>query len=121
MTKKPQKAMTTLTRTRVLANIEAQRVAGMYCLANDGLTVAGIAEHRKRSWRERLFSRPWTPLIPYEVVTAKRLPDPYLYIVDSLLLGKRTIVAHPETIWELMNTPTHEQSEFLHQRQVVLP
>lgn len=118
--KTPQKAMTTLTRTRVLANLEAQRVAGMYCLANDSLTISGVAEHRRRTWVERLFSKPWTPHIPNKVVST-RVPDPYLYIVDSLLLGKTTIVAHPETIEKLLNTPAHEQAEFIHQRRVVLP
>ena len=46
---------------------------------------------KRRSWRERLFSRPWNPLKRTKVVCERR-PDPNFYFVNGLFVG------HPETV-----------------------
>lgn len=44
----------------------------------------------KRSWRERLFSRPWRPLLPTRTVVPK-VPKR-----EAMLLSDGSLVMHPE-------------------------
>ena len=67
------------------------------------LTIPGpIVEQTKtvrRTWKERLFSLPWTPLIKLKEITEKiqtQLPDPNLYVI-----GNTIIVGHPSTVLKL--------------------
>lgn len=48
---------------------------------------------RPRTWRERLFSRPWRPM---RKITTWQEPDSCLYRV-RLDTGRHTIFAHPAT------------------------
>lgn len=49
---------------------------------------------KKRSWRERLFRRPWRPWVKLRLVQE---PDPMIYLMSS---GARpAFLAHPAT-WE---------------------
>ncbi len=70
---------------------------------NKLLTISGpeqTIEHDVRlSWKERLFSWPWKPLVKtrhYIKTFQTQLPDPNYYI-----LGDRIILGHPETIMKL--------------------
>ena len=49
----------------------------------------------KRSWRERLLSRPWRPWKTTKIVVSQE-PDPNLYRI-----GRTQIVGHPATIAKL--------------------
>ena len=46
-----------------------------------------------RTWKERLFSRPWRPLQPTKTVTVQ-VPREDLITID----GGKTFVGHPETV-----------------------
>lgn len=50
---------------------------------------------RQRSWRERLFSRPWRPTRKWRMVT-ETVPDPSIYILNGRG-GYRYIYCHPAT------------------------
>ncbi len=65
--------------------------AGMRILESEYLTVDGEPVQVRRSWRERLFSRPWRPLTTTRTVVPQ-VPNPGLMRIDA-----RTIVLHPET------------------------
>lgn len=58
----------------------------MKLLEDENMTVATQAP---RSWRERLTSWPWRPWRSWKVVN---VPSDNVYVI-----GKDTIVAHPET------------------------
>ena len=45
----------------------------------------------KRTWRERLLSRPWRPWQATKEIGV-RVPDPQLYFVGSVIVG------HPATV-----------------------
>lgn len=68
-------------------------LAGLQLIANDILTIPGPDREVRRTWRERLFTIPWTPL----KATRKeptRIPDPNFY-VDHI---NNRIIAHPSVI-----------------------
>lgn len=49
----------------------------------------------RRTWRERLFSRPWRPLEEVKVIK-RTVPSPHIYVV-----GKQTVIAHPDMVAKL--------------------
>lgn len=64
---------------------------GMRILENPHLTVPGVPYAVRRTWRERLFTRPWRPLQRDRMVTPM-LPSRSCYI-----LSDGSIAMHPET------------------------
>jgi len=50
-----------------------------------------------RSWRERLFSRPWQPFRRTKIETIQ-VPNPDLFIAGTRIVG------HPATIQRLMDS-----------------
>ena len=52
----------------------------------------------KRSWRERLFTRPWRPFKRTKVQPIFG-PDPNVYCLD--ISGRKSFVCHPETAEKL--------------------
>jgi hypothetical protein len=52
----------------------------------------------RRTWRERLFSRPWRPLEATKMVTPM-LPSAQAYWINA-----HTVVMHPEMAWRLKDT-----------------
>tara|TARA_A100001201_G_scaffold143757_1_gene147266 strand:- start:17821 stop:18051 length:231 start_codon:yes stop_codon:yes gene_type:complete len=59
---------------------------GKEIFENPNLTIQG--PDRRRTIKERLFSRPWRPFVASEPT---RIPDPSVYASD------KAIFAHPET------------------------
>jgi hypothetical protein len=57
-----------------------------------------VTEAIQRTWRERLFSRPWRPWRKTRIICK---PDPNVYILDE-----SQIVVHPEImeLWRLATT-----------------
>lgn len=56
------------------------------------LTEAGEPYQVPRSWKERLFSRPWQPLKRTRTVT------PQVPMKGGVRFGNGTILMHPETV-----------------------
>lgn len=53
------------------------------------VVVSDARESRKRSWRERLFSRPWRPLKAWD--TKFLIPDgQVIHFNDTLVMNSRT-------------------------------
>ena len=46
----------------------------------------------KRTWKERLFSKPWKPLQKFKIIIPK-IPDDNIFVLNGA-----TLVGHPETI-----------------------
>lgn len=68
---------------------------GMRVIESPYLTQPGTPYTVRRTWRERLFSRPWRPL----VVTRTVVPQvPYDGVVK---LNEHTLVMHPEMFRKL--------------------
>ena len=55
-----------------------------------------ISEQRRvpRSWKERLFSRPWRPLQTHKTITVQ-VPDPHVYMLEGL--RGPLLICHPIT------------------------
>ncbi len=68
---------------------------GIPIIENEILVVDGEPYQRRRSWRERLFTRPWRPWRATKWVVPK-IPDPNIYVSNIEPWGKR-IYAHPVT------------------------
>ncbi len=65
---------------------------GHQIIENQNMTVEDGTTTVKRSWGERIFTRPWKPLMSTREV-ARFVPDPDVYLIRSTNL----IVAHPAT------------------------
>ena len=65
-------------------------------IENKNMTIADGTIIIKRSWRERIFSRPWRPLQRTREII-RFIPDPHIYLIR----GKNMIVAHPTTAIKL--------------------
>ena len=78
---------------RDLPMFSGMKVIESICLEQDGepYTV-------RRSWRERLFTRPWSPLVAMRLVVPR---IPYRGVVQ---LDEHTIVVHPQTYRELRDS-----------------
>jgi hypothetical protein len=72
--------------------------AGMRIIESEFLTVPGEPEQRRRTWRQRLFSRPWRPWRA-TYVFIPQLPNPNVFILNG-----RTVVMHPVTARKLRGT-----------------
>ncbi len=68
---------------------------GMRVIANAALTEAGEPYEVRRSWKERLFSRPWTPLLSTRTVV------PQVPLKGGYQIARDTLMMHPETIRQL--------------------
>jgi hypothetical protein len=69
--------------------------SGMRIIENANLTEPGEPVSVRRSWRERLFSRPWKPW------QATRLVIPQIPYHGAIRLNDRTLIMHPGTLREL--------------------
>ena len=67
-----------------------QIVENQDMVVEDGITIV------KRSWRERIFSRPWRPLQRTKEII-RFVPDPYVYLIRD----RNIIIAHPITVIKL--------------------
>lgn len=70
-------------------------LTGMKVIESTFLTEPGEPEERRRSWRQRLFSRPWRPWKVTETWIPQR---PYRGVVK---MGRNTLVVHPDTLKQL--------------------
>lgn len=70
-------------------------LSGMHVIESLYLTEAGEPYAVRRSWRERLFSRPWRPM------TATRTITPQVPMKGGFHLADGTLVMHPETLRQL--------------------
>lgn len=68
---------------------------GMRVIQSSHLEQDGEPFTVRRTWRERLFGRPWRPLVSTRVVVPK---VPYR---GALRLNSTTLVMHPETFREM--------------------
>lgn len=64
---------------------------GLHIITSPYLEQDGEPYTVRRTWRERLFTRPWRPLISTRVVVPR---IPYRGAVQ---ISKTTLVMHPET------------------------
>lgn len=71
---------------------------GMRVIESIYLVQDGEPYAEKRTWRERLFTRPWRPLLNLRIVTPR---IPYQGVVQ---LDANTLVMHPETLRKLKET-----------------
>ena len=69
--------------------------SGLRVIESVWLTVDGEPCEVRRSWSERLFSRPWRPFKATRTVIPK-LPHP-----GAIQLDTKTIMMHPETYRQL--------------------
>ncbi len=68
---------------------------GLRIVENANLTVPGTPYQVRRTWCERLFSRPWTPLTAERTVVL-RIPSRQIYALPGGL-----IVMHPAMAAEI--------------------
>jgi len=68
---------------------------GMRIIESVLLTQLGKPYQVKRSWRERLFSRPWHPF------TTTRTITPVIPYKGAVQLDANTLIMHPETVKQL--------------------
>lgn len=68
---------------------------GLRIIENPLLVVPGEPRTVRRSWRERLFSRPWHPWTPTKTIVPM-VPDPSAYALGGCY------VMHPATARALM-------------------
>ena len=71
---------------------------GLRVIESVYLTEAGEPYQVRRSWKERLFSRPWKPL------QRTRMVVPQVPMKGGYRLGNDTIVMHPDMIRQLRGT-----------------
>jgi len=62
------------------------------------LTQSGTPYEQRRTWRERLFTRPWHPLRKTRIVVPQ---VPYQGVVK---IDDRMIVVHPAIVRQLLDT-----------------
>lgn len=65
--------------------------AGMKVIYSEFLTQPGEPYEARRSWRERLLTRPWRPL------QATRTVTPQVPYKGAFQLDRNTLVMHPQT------------------------
>lgn len=70
-------------------------INGMKIIEDINMTEEGEPYQIRRSWKERLFSRPWRPRQRMKTIVP-RVPSEKCY-----LLGNNTIMMHPETAQKL--------------------
>ena len=70
---------------------------GLQVITSVNLTVPGEPVEIPRSWRERLFTRPWQPLKRTRTVTPQ-IPHP------GALIMRDKILMHPATYQKLKDT-----------------
>lgn len=63
--------------------------SGMQVVTNNLLVEPDGFDIVKRTWKERIFTRPWTPLRPTKAVQRFK-PSEHIYVLHG-----RTIVCHP--------------------------
>jgi hypothetical protein len=68
---------------------------GMRIIESEYLVEDGNPYEVRRTWRERLFTRPWRPL------RATRTVVPKMPLKGAVRLDARTLVMHPATYREL--------------------
>lgn len=68
---------------------------GIPIIESEVLIIDGEPYERRRTWRERLFTRPWRPWRATQRVIPK-VPDPNFYVSSVEPWGKQ-IFAHPVT------------------------
>jgi len=61
------------------------------------LVIDGDPIEKKRTWKERLFSRPWRPLKKTKTIIPK-VPDP------KAVISNGTIIVHPAVFLDLKQT-----------------
>lgn len=64
-------------------------ILGHRIIASPLMTMPGKPVQVPRSWRERLFSLPWRPLVAFRLVV------PQVPRNDAIILANGTIVVHP--------------------------
>lgn len=74
-------------------------IYGMPIYESDQLVIDGEPYKVRRSWRERLLTRPWRPWHAIKWVTPK-IPNPNFFVSNGEPFG-RCIYAHPETARKL--------------------
>jgi len=70
-------------------------IAGKQLIENPNMVVFGESYDVRRSWRERLFTRPWKPWVIFKRLTP-------MVPMKKLLLAGDKIIGHPEAIKELI-------------------
>ena len=74
---------------------------GLELIKDPNMVCPGEPVQVRRSWRERLFSRPWRPL------DATKTHVPMVPRKDFYVLMGKTIVAHPERARELLRAASN--------------
>ncbi len=69
---------------------------GLQIIENKNMVIEDGTTIIKRSWRERIFSRPWRPLQRTREIT-RFVPDPDVYLIRD----RNIIIAHPVTVTKL--------------------
>ena len=75
-----------------------RRLAGMRIIESAYLMEPGEPRVERRTWRERLWSRPWRPWV------ATRTVIPQVPHRGALRLSDGTLVMHPATVKQLHDT-----------------
>jgi len=87
-----------------------QQIGNIVFYTSDSMLVENGFFKQKRSWRERLFSRPWRPFQSSKKIE-KYKPDPNLMVIKRDDYGRiQTMVGHPETI-KLIKTHSNDGTE----------
>lgn len=87
--------------TLINAPLSLDHFLGMTVIESTELTVPGPERTARRSWRERLFSRPWRPLVKTRTYTP-RLPHPGGVRFEND--GRHYLMMHPATYAALKAT-----------------
>ncbi len=74
-------------------------LAGMRIIESYHMVIPDGTKSARRSWRERLLTRPWRPWKSHKTVTNYK-PDPQLMPMPDMF-GTPALVGHPETIRRL--------------------
>ena len=72
-------------------------LSGIRIIESAYLTQDGEPITIRRTWRERLFSRPWTPQ------KATRVVIPQVPYEGAIEIGRNTVVMHPAIVRRLRN------------------
>jgi hypothetical protein len=78
-----------------MSELDAMMFRGMRVIESPYLEQDGEPVTVRRTWRERLFSRPWRPLV------ATRTVVPRVPYRGAMRLDARTLVMHPQMLREL--------------------
>jgi hypothetical protein len=69
---------------------------GRIIFIDNYLTIPGEPYEQVRTWKERLFSRPWNPFKKTNTIIPQ-IPDPNVYFI-----GDDKVVMHPEIARKLL-------------------